>query len=319
MALVGTLQWLVYLLGLCGPAVSVLPCCSSHPVRQAQSEFTCGRDCLFIWLGLNNISVDQETLSGVVSVGASGSSLHELQLAATQFGLPSEVVDFGGGGLSTLPLPAIVHVQIPNQELGGHFVVLVNRSLGRVFVIDPDLPKVVAMDEAELALIATGYALVSREGMRGTSMFWRQLAFVSIVGLTIVALLAIFRSLRKSRIVLGLVLFVLFGGGCDSDVQEGFVDGKSSTEPVELSKAALSWGQNSKDFGLVVEPEVEVKFLLRNESSDLVELFLSEVSCACLTAKLNKREMLPGEQIEVVLTLSHGAFQANAGVVYPWG
>jgi predicted double-glycine peptidase len=75
--------------------------------------------------------VSQETLRGLVRVGAHGASLLELRQAAQRLGLPCQAVRIGAGQLRQVTPPAIAHLA------NGHFIVLFHISPQGAVVGDP--------------------------------------------------------------------------------------------------------------------------------------------------------------------------------------
>ncbi|GEM_PF-3379543 len=251
------------------------------------------------------------------------SSLYELQTASQSLGLPSQVVDFGGGGIAALPLPCIVHVQLADREFGGHFMVLVNRVNDTLFVIDPNMPKVVPVSEADLASIATGYALVSRDELDSVFTPINLLVATSVL-VSVFLLVRILCGCAINRrwwlaalpiclLPICLLPIFLLSVGCDGPenevVQYDMPPTEHSRTPLqnkETRPASLSWDQSAKDFGLVEQREVTVEYLLENTTSNPLALFLGDVSCACLDASLSRKELMPGEKVVLTLVLSYG-------------
>lgn len=297
--------------------------CVLGATTQSEDDLECGRRCLVIWLGLHDVPASSTTVESCVPVGHAGSSLYQLQTASQKLGLPSQVVDFGGSGIAALPLPCIVHVQLADREFGGHFVVLVNCVDDIVFVIDPNMPKVVTMSEADLASIATGYALISRDDL-GSGLTPLNLLVATSVLVSILLLVRVLwgraGNRRWVRMALPICLLpicllpiCLLSVGCDGPENEVVEYEKPSTEhsttthqQEETQPASLSWDQSAKDFGLVEQHEVTVEYLLENITSDPLAIVLGNVSCACLDASLSRKELMPGEKVVLTLVLSYG-------------
>ncbi len=80
----------------------------------------CGINCLYGYMSIHGKEYELKDIARRVKLGVDGASLDDLQLAATDMGVPSSAVKITNTELAHVPLPAIAHFDVR----GGHFQVL---------------------------------------------------------------------------------------------------------------------------------------------------------------------------------------------------
>src|SRR6266851_2680803 len=125
-----------------------------------QDNKACGPNCLFVFLRAFGAEVDHNELVRALPRSERGVSLATLQEAAARYGVPAQTVCAAPDALTSLPLPAILHLGEGDED---HFVVLCELNEGNAIVVDGGTGRVRKMELAGLVQRWSRYALVHGE------------------------------------------------------------------------------------------------------------------------------------------------------------
>jgi hypothetical protein len=145
--------------------------------RHWQVGKKCGPVALFFLLRAMDVPVELDGVLSRVPVTDRGSSMAQLQEAAGQFGLKTEVIRYVPERFSDVPTPFIVHWKGPGGESGkdDHFDVVVRTDRdGSAVMVDTTNGLVTTLASSRvIGTRASGYALVVRGGSPRLTAFLR--------------------------------------------------------------------------------------------------------------------------------------------------
>jgi ABC-type bacteriocin/lantibiotic exporter with double-glycine peptidase domain len=161
---------------------------SQMPEDYWRNPQRCGINCLYGYMNLHGKDCELKDIARHVKLGVEGASLHDLQRAATDMGVPSSVVKITNTELSRVPLPAIAHFDVR----GGHYQLLLEVNPDTVTTADMSSGEIKELPRNVFLETWSGYLLIS-----GTSIEWRTVLWRSS-GLALICL-GVVRWVRASR------------------------------------------------------------------------------------------------------------------------
>jgi len=115
-------------------------------MEQMEERFrSCGLNCVYMMLSLENLSPDYEELNRCVQIGPKGNNMVELRDAARQFGLDTTVYQCDINDLDQCPTPFIAYMKPVPDRPNGHFIVVLEPSRRMFRVMDGSFPWVGTM------------------------------------------------------------------------------------------------------------------------------------------------------------------------------
>ncbi len=120
---------------------------ASSPIQHSErkvwrSNEDCGYNCLLVLLRLHGVEIDYASFYGQKTghrfngVGSNGLSLLQVKELATAYGVPGIVGKTSPEGLKVLPKPIIAHLDDPNGEGSGHYVIILDCSDNDLTIMD---------------------------------------------------------------------------------------------------------------------------------------------------------------------------------------
>ena len=104
----------------------------SMPPEYWRNPRRCGLNCLYAYVSIHGHPVELISILNRVPIGPDGASMGALRKAATELGVPSQVIEATPGQLSGVPLPAIAHLETRD----GHFVLILRVTPETITVAD---------------------------------------------------------------------------------------------------------------------------------------------------------------------------------------
>ena len=103
---------------------------------QSQGAKDCGAACLATVALYHGVRIDVNQVAILAQTTRQGARLDRLRDAAGALGFAASCGKLKADGLSSMPLPAIAHVERPESD---HYVVVVKRNATTIWMIDPSI------------------------------------------------------------------------------------------------------------------------------------------------------------------------------------
>lgn len=134
---------------------------AGRDVEKRWSTYVCGPNCLYALLKLHGLKIDYDDLMSMLPRGGKGVSLRAMQDAARGLGIDTRVVHGQYAQLRRAAFPLIVHLKPPpgDQDGVGHYVVVLNATDERIFVLDAQIGSFSSYDQPRFEQLWSGYAL----------------------------------------------------------------------------------------------------------------------------------------------------------------
>jgi len=143
------------------------------------SLYSCGPNSLFMFMILTgHQEVSRDNVAAQITLSPQwGSSLLDLRNAAKNFGVNTEMRRYRIEDIDSVPLPAIVHISMPNvpEQVPNHFDVLYKVDADWIYLIHGITAEVYHVRRYKLSQWWTGYALVPKTDLVGGG-WWRIVA-----------------------------------------------------------------------------------------------------------------------------------------------
>lgn len=284
----------------------------------------CGLRALAVLSQMRGIACGLSDLRRESPVGRRGSSMLDLEIAATRRGFCAESVHCSPNDLDHLPLPAIAQQEPGGPDRIAHFVVVLQVRPRSVMICDPTVGTISELLRDDYCRFATGNYLVVLPGWMTRS--WAVAWYIGGAALFVAAGLllkrrrargnvpAVSRWLRWAFFTFALLAPAapLIGCGGHELGQDGGAGRLRATFP--NSNSGFGAKMFVADVGVFDEPrKVMHTFAFMNSSDETITLRLDSRSCGCVTVALRPEILDPNAEAEVSITLDLA--EKHAGMI----
>lgn len=281
---------------------------SREKMPLGESGLTCGRDCLYLWLRLQGVSVSYDDVQSQIDIGPSGSEMSEILKASRVWEPSTRLAKLAYSDLCALKRPAIVHVWVTQgKDRKGHYMVVTRASEEGVSMIETATQMRTDMTPQAFSELWSSYALY-----KGNPVIDWALSLPIVAVLLIVW--QIYSHVKKKRFAMktaAVSLCVLLAApGCnrspDATVgnNQQATDGSEPGRKIEVIPIAAS--KRHTDLGIIPLNKLgTAQFFITNLRNEPVELQLGKPSCGCTQAVLSEETV--GPKGTATLEISLGA------------
>ncbi len=142
----------------------------------------CGPNALFFMMRLNGVPVNHAELLKHLAPPKQGSSMAELQQAARQWGLATEILQTTPSGLDRLHVPFIAHLSLPPND-AGHYLLVLRTNEDSLKTIDGTKGTLLTVRRETFLRHWSGHVLVTGRDWLGSLL---RLVFWSLVVVLVV-------------------------------------------------------------------------------------------------------------------------------------
>jgi hypothetical protein len=149
----------------------------------------CGLNCVYLFLKLNEVSVDYDVLKGKLPIGSLGTSMADIEHLIREYGLDVATFKVDFRDLPVSSLPCIAHIQTRANRSGGHYCLVLTETQKGLTILDGSYPLMVGSSKRnEMETRFDGYVICKRPA-NSFPIGWLSLAvaLASILGLLVVS------------------------------------------------------------------------------------------------------------------------------------